>query len=182
MKKNRFAQLIKAPLLLFLMVSVPLAYFAQSGDKKPVVFKSPTGYMPAEFSGHAGKLLLDPGRPAGMFVGYPKEGQDMNAFSEELKGTVAGMFLHEVRNPTWTSAPLPAHNGIESESGSLMTTSDDKMELQLAFYSRAEGVAYGYFAMRYKKPKGDDAKFLDASGGGVKAFDELVKSISKQKK
>jgi hypothetical protein len=52
------------------------------------------------------------------------------------------------------------------------------MDVQLAFYTRLEGVAYGYFGMRHIKPKGDDAKFLDANGAGIKAFDELVKSIS----
>ncbi len=151
---------------------------AQGEGKKPVVFKSPSGYMPAELSGHLGKLFLDPKKPGGMFVGYPKDGQDMASFTDEMKKMVAGMFLHDEKNPAWDSASLPPHKGIDTEMGTLMTTSNGEMEVQLAFYSRPEGVAYGYFAMRHKKPKSDDAKFLDSSGAGVKAFDELAKTIS----
>jgi hypothetical protein len=158
------------------------AFSPQGSDKKPMVFKSPSGYMPADFSGHVGKLFLDPARPAGMFVGYPKDGQDMNAFTEEVKGIVAGMFLHEVKNPVWSSVPLPPHQGVDSETGHLITTGDDKMEVQVVFFSRPEGFAYGYFGMRHKKAKGDDAKFVDANGMGVKAFDELVKSINNKPK
>jgi hypothetical protein len=172
--------LVSGVLLLSTVGATSLASMSQ--DKKPVVVKAPSGYMPADLSGHTGKMFLDPQRPAGMFVGYPKDGQDMAAFADEVKNTVAGMFLHDAKNPTWMSASLPPHKGNESESGNLMTTSDDKMEVQLAFYARPEGVAYGYFAMRHKKPKSDDAKFLDSNGAGVKAFDELVKSIGSNPK
>jgi len=151
---------------------------AQTPDKQPIVFKAPNGYMPADLSKHTGKLLLDPKKPAGMFVGYPSDGQDIAGFTEEMKNTVAGMFLHDSKGLVWSSAALPPHKGIDSESGNLMTTSDDKMEVQLAFYVRADkGAAYGYFGMRHKKAKGDDAKFLDSTGRGLKAFDELAASI-----
>jgi hypothetical protein len=134
--------------------------------------------MPAELSGHAGKLFLDPKKPAGMFVGYPNDGQDISAFSDEVKGIVVKMFMHDAKDVSWTSVALPPHKNFETETGSLMTTSDDKMELQLAFYVRPDtGVAYGYFAMRHKKGASDDGKFLDSSGAGVKAFDELARSI-----
>ena len=91
------------------------------------------------------------------------------------------MFFHDAKNLTWSSAALPPHKGID-ESGNLMTTSDDKMEAQLAFYVRPEGVAYGYFAMRHKKKKNDDATFLDVAGTGVKAFDDLAKSLGAKPK
>jgi len=107
----------------------------------------------------------------------------MTVFREEIKTMVVRMFLHDPKTePVWTSAALPPHKGVEGESGALMTTSDDKMEVQLAFYIRAEGVAYGYFAMRHKKGQSDDAKFLDASGAGVKDFDELMNSIGNKPK
>jgi len=182
MKKYPLITLCLSALLLITTAGAPLASSPQGSEKKPVMFKTPSGYMPAEFSGHTGKLFLDPAKPAGMFVGYPKDGQDMTAFVVEVKGIVAGMFLHEEKNPSWTSVSLPPHHGVDAETGNLNTVADDQMEVQLAFYSRPEGFAYGYFAMRHKKPKGDDARFLDANGGGVKAFDELVKSINNKPK
>ncbi|HEX7722178.1 MAG TPA: hypothetical protein VF397_08465 [Pyrinomonadaceae bacterium] len=183
MNHRRFIKsFIIAVLFSSIVASGSLASTQQSADKKPIIFKAPSGYMPAELSGHTGKLFLDQQRPAGMFVGYPKDGQDTAAFTDEVKNIVAGMFLHDAKSLVWSSATLPPHKGIESESGNLMTTSDDKMEVQLAFYSRPEGVAYGYFAMRHKKPKGDDGKFLDSSGAGLKALDELAKSISSKAK
>jgi len=151
---------------------------AQTPDKQPVVFKIPKGYMPADFSKHTGKLLLDPQKPGGLFVGYPANGQDMAGFTDEVKNMVAKMFLHDSKDLVWSSTALPPHKGIDSESGNLLTTSDDKMEVQLAFYVRADkGVAYGYFAMRHKKGGGEDAKFLDSKGAGIKALDELANSI-----
>ena len=173
--------IVVASLFLVTVASASLASMPQDSDKKPIVFRSPSGYMPAPLSDHTGKMFLDPQRPAGMFVGYPKDGQDMAAFADEMKKLVVRMFLHDAKDPVWTSATLPPHKGFDSESGSLMTTGDDKMEVQLALYSRPEGVAYGYFGMRHKKAKGDDAKFLDSEGAGVKAFDELAKSINKSK-
>src|SRR5258708_5248900 len=104
---------------------------AQTPDK-PIVFKAPNGYMPADLSKHTGKLLLDPKKPAGMFVGYPADGQDIAGFTDEMKNTVAGMFLHDSKGLVWRSAALPPHKGFDSESGNLMMTSDDKMEVQLA--------------------------------------------------
>src|SRR3954469_2839913 len=167
--------LVIASLLLSIASVSGAGSTAQDASKKPVIFKAPSGYMPAELSGHTGNLLLDPKKPAGMFVAYPKDGQSMAEFSDEIKNMVGKMFLHDATNLTWSSAPLPAPQGVDGDTGSLMTTADNQMEVQLAFYNRSEGVAYGYFGMRHKKAKGDDAKFLDAQGSGVKAFDELLK-------
>ena len=151
---------------------------AQTPDKQPIIFKAPKGYMPGDFSKHTGKLLLDPQKPGGLFVGYPSDGQDIAGFTDEVKDMVAKMFLHDSKGLVWSSAALPPHKGIDAESGNLMLTSDDKMEVQLAFYVRADkGVAYGYFAMRHKKGGGEDAKFLDSKGSGLKALDELANSI-----
>ena len=174
-----FYLVLTVALMALIGIAVTAQQTTQPSAKQPIVFKAPKGYMPGEFSKHTGRLFLDPNKPAGMFVGYPAEGQDMPGFMVEMQKMVAGMFLHEAKDVVWNSATLPPHKGIESESGTLMTTSNPEMEVQLAFYVRADkGVAYGYYAMRHKKPKGDDAKFLDASGGGVKALDELAKSIS----
>ena len=156
---------------------------AQDQIKQPVVFKTPKGYMPADLSKHLGKMFLAPKKPAVMFVGYPSEGQDMTAFREEIKKMVQQMFFHDPKTEVvWTSTALAPHKSVEGETGTLMTTSDDQMEVQLAFYMRPEGVAYGYAAMRHKKGQSDDAKFLDNSGAGVKEFDELAGSISSKSK
>lgn len=151
-------------------------------NKKPVTFKTPSGYMAVDFPGHLGKLMLAPKQPGGMFVAYPNDGQDMASFMDEVKQMVVKMFIRDLKNPEWASASLPSHKGFDSEVGYLLATSDEKMEVQLVFYSRPEGVAYGYFAMRHKKAQDDDAKFIDANGKGVKAFDELAKTISSEPK
>ena len=169
-------------LLVVAFTTQTIAVTQQPTNKKPVIFKTPSGYMAMDFPGHLGKLMLAPKQPGGMFVAYPKDGQDMASFMEEVKQMVVGMFIRDLKNPDWTSASLPPHKGFDSEVGNLLTTSDDKMEVQLVFYSRPEGVAYGYFAMRHKKAKDDDAKFVDAKGAGVKAFDELAKTISSDPK
>src|SRR6267378_1875524 len=130
----------------------PIGTVVQTPDKQPIMFKAPNGYMPADLSKHAGKLLLDPKKPAGIFIGYPSDGQDIAGFTEEMKNTIAEMFLHNSKGRLWSSAVLPPHKGLDSESGNLMMTSDDNMEVQLAFYVRADkGIAYGYFAMRHRK-------------------------------
>ena len=182
MKKNHKVRLFLTVILVtslgFIAATNRPGLAAQTPDKQPIIFKVPKGYMPADFSKHTGKLLLDPQKPAGMFVGYPADGQDIVGFTDEVKNTVAKMFLHDSKGLVWSSAVLPPHKGIDSESGNLMTTSDDKMEVQLAFYIRTDkGVAYGYFAMRHKKGGGEDAKFLDSKGAGLKALDELAASI-----
>jgi hypothetical protein len=182
MKANKNVRLFLGTILIGLL-GLALATNApgsegQTPDKQPVVFKAPNGYMPADLSKHIGKLLLDPKKPAGMFVGYPSDGQDIAGFRDEMKNLAAQMFLHDSKGLEWSAVVLPPHKGLDSESGNLMTTSDDKMEVQLAFYVRADkGLAYGYFGMRHKKAKGDDAKFLDAAGAGLKALDELAASI-----
>jgi hypothetical protein len=178
MKKSHQSRMAIVAMLLFLAVpftSVTLRADAQK--KEPVIFKIPDGFFPGEFSNHLGKLMLNPKSPAGMFVGYPSKDQDMDGFKKEMQGVVAKMFLHDAGNTTWSSVDLPPHKGVD-ESGTLFSASNEKMEVQLAFYIRSEGVAYGYYGMRHKNGGGEDAKFLDAAGKGVKAFDELAKSIS----
>ena len=110
----------------------PIGTVVQTPDKQPIMFKAPNGYMPADLSKHAGKLLLDPKKPAGIFIGYPSDGQDIAGFTEEMKNTIAEMFLHNSKGRLWSSAVLPPHKGLDSESGNLMMTSDDNMEVQLA--------------------------------------------------
>jgi hypothetical protein len=183
---RRFVTLKLGALILlasFLQTVLRVNVSAQDQTKQPIVFKTPKGYLPADLSKHLGKMFLAPKKPVVMFVGYPDDGQDMTAFREEIKKMVQQMFIHDPKTElVWTSTKLPAHKGVEGEAGTLMMTSDDKMEVQLAFYTRPEGVAYGYAGMRHKKGQSDDARFLDASGAGVKEFDQLAESIGSKPK
>lgn len=151
-------------------------------NKAEITAEQPRNYFAGNFSKHAGKMFLDTGRPAGVFVGYPAEGQNIYSFMEDLKQMVAKMLLHNVPEVLWTSASLPPHKGFESELGTLNSAVTDKSDVQLAFYSRPDGFAYGYFAMRNNAGapldrRCPDGKFLDSLGGGVPAFDEFMKSI-----
>lgn len=149
-------------------------------DRPPIISEQPGNYFPGNFSKHAGKLFVDAGRPAGVFVGYPAGGQDISAFTDEVKDMVAKMFLLDAKDPVWSSMSLPAHKGMD-ESGILFRTFTDTKDVQLAFYSRVDGIGYGYFAMRARTatlgPKCPDGQFLDPSGGGLAVFDEFAKSI-----
>jgi hypothetical protein len=163
-------------LLTLVTLSLSTTLFAQAPQKRPVAFKAPDGFLPAELSKHVGALFLRPDSPAGLFVGYPSDGQDMDGFVKEMQQMIVTMFLHDAKDIAWTTTPLPPHKGID-ESGSLFHASNEKMEIQLAFYARSEGVAYGYYSMRHKNGSGKDGKFLKADGSGVKALDTLSKTI-----
>lgn len=158
-----------------------------SGNFKPVELKLPKGYMPAPFPDkRTGQVLLDAKRAAGMYIVYPKAGETPEAFDEFLKTMVTGMFLRDSKTPvTWTESTLPAHKGVDNESGTLFSASDDKMEIQLAAYNRTVGetkVSYGYYAMRHKgEKKKDDGVFLDGAGSGVKDFEKFCQSIRPSK-
>ena len=165
-----------------------LAQSSQSSGKwKPVTLKLPDGYMPAEFpEKRAGKLLLNPTKPAGMFIVYPKADEGPEVIPNLLKTMAVGMFIHDDKaQVSWTATALPAHKGVDNESGMLYSASNEKMEIQLAVYDRTVGptrVLYGYYGMRQKGGKGkDDAPFLDSSGEGVKDFDKFWKSIRESK-
>ena len=152
-------------------------------DNQPIRSKSPDDYFPANFSKHAGKLLLNVNGPSGMFVGYPADGQSMEAFMDEMKARARQMFFHDVTEIAWYSQSLSAHAGVE-EKANLFMAFDATREVQLAFYERPEGFAYGYFAMRHTN--GDrrcpEGQFIDSFGAGVKAFEAFVDSISAKPK
>jgi hypothetical protein len=143
--------------------------------------------MPAEFPQHKGVLLLDPKKPAGMFIVYPNEGQSDAELLKQFRETVAGMFLHDSKTEiVWKSAAIAPHQGITGETGAQDITSADAMEVQLTTYTRTFGetqVVYGYFAMRNQSGKGKDAdgRFLDGAGAGSGDFEKFWKSISPSK-
>lgn len=186
----KIARTLLLPLVaIVFVVGISGNAFSQSSDPKwkPVRLKLPEGYMPADFpEKRAGKLLLNPGKPAGMFIVYPKEGESPDVLENLLKSMVAEMFFHDSKSPVaWTTVALPAHEGVENESGTLYSASNEKMEIQLAIYARTFGVTkvlYGYYGMRNKgDKKKEDAPFMDASGKGVEDFDKFWKSIKASK-
>jgi hypothetical protein len=175
--------------ILLIVIAFSCSAVGQSSDSKSkgLIFKAPSGYMPADFpEKRAGKMFLHPERPAGMFVTYLKEGESAKGLSESLESMVASMFFHDAKSQVvWSSAPLPPHEGTADESGTIYLASDEKMEVQLVTYSRTVGswnVLYGYYGMRHKGKKAkDDAGFIDASGKGVEDFDKLWKTIQAPK-
>jgi hypothetical protein len=97
------------------------------------------------------------------------------------------MFLHDEKDKTpavltWNTTALPSHEDDGEGKALASVYSGVTQELQIAIYERTTGprpFLYGYFAMRHKAHKGDDGKFLDEQGQGVKAFDKLWQSFSK---
>lgn len=150
-----------------------------------LVFKSPKGYMRAAFANVKGVLFLDAKKAAGIFVIYQNDGDTTASLRQRVLADIAEMFFHEkdVPAPPWQLKPLTPHTG--DNDGDLAYSSAGEMEVQVLTYHRAENsslFAYGYFAMRHKSGKGDDGKFLDEQGKGVKDFDKLWQSFGGKKK
>lgn len=148
------------------------------------IFKIPKGYMPVKFDTFTGILLINPKKAAGMFVVYPNEGETTASLRQRALAVVASMFFHEKDAPatTWQIKSLPRHTG--DNNGELAFASAGEMEVRIASYERMENsylLVYAYFAMRHKSSKGDDGKFLDDQGTGVKEFDSLWQSFGGKK-
>ncbi len=160
---------------------------AQDSAKGAAIFKIPDGYMQAPLSDFRGLMMLDPKKPAGMFVTYPNDNESTEALHQRLLKTIGPMFIHDEKGKaettiSWNMQPLPSHEGDGEGKAVANTYSDETQELQVAIYERTSGprsFLYGYFAMRHKAGKSDDGKFLDEHGQGVKAFDKLWKSFPK---
>jgi len=155
--------------------------------KESVVFFVFKNYFSNKFPKHkAGILMLNPKKPSGLFLVYPEEGESIQELTTKVKTLVGGMFFHgatlnDTVNVAWTESPLPKHEGITNESGSIFFASDEKQEAQLALYARnydGTEIVYGYFAGRKKGSKSDgEGRFLDSSGRGAEDFDKFWKSI-----
>ena len=135
-----------------------------------------------------GMFLLDPKKAAGMLVTYANDNETTEALRQRILTTIAGMFVHDSKGKsdtttvTWTAQSLPSHPGDGGGTAATNTYIGGEQEVQVVIYERTGGprpFLYGYFAMRHKAGKGDDGKFLDDQGNGVKAFDKLWKSFPK---
>jgi hypothetical protein len=149
------------------------------------IFKPPSGYMSAEFATFNGVLIIDPKKPAGMFVVYPNEGEKTEALRQRVHASIGKMFIHEkdIAASAWQIKALPSHAG--DVAAFVATYTEGETEVQIATYERMENshlLVYGYFAMRHTSGKGENGRFLDEQGKGVKDFDKLWQSFRGQKK
>lgn len=185
---SRPAFVLLVGLTVLSLAAVPAMINAQDNkDKGAAVFKIPDGYMKVEMSKFRGVMMLDPKKAAGMFVTYPDDNETTEALRQRVLTFVASMFIHDDKGKaetplTWDTKPLPAHAGDGEGKAAANVYSGATNELQVAIYERTGGprpFLYGYFAMRHKSGKGDDGKFLDDLGQGVKAFDKLWQSFPK---
>ena len=84
--------------------------------KGGALFKIPDGYMQAPLSDFRGTMMLDPKKPAGMFVTYPNDNETTEALRQRLQKTIAPMFIHAEKGKakpaiSWTTQALPSHPG-----------------------------------------------------------------------
>lgn len=156
--------------------------------KDRAVFKIPDGYMRAPLTDFRGMFVLDPKKAAGMFVTYGNDNEATEALRQRILTAITPMFIHdsngkfETSAGSWAVQPLPSHPGDGAGTAATHVYIGTDREVQVAIYERNGGLrpfVYGYFAMRHKDRHGDDGKFLDANGNGVKAFDKLWKSFQK---
>ncbi|HKP45612.1 MAG TPA: hypothetical protein VJT50_03370 [Pyrinomonadaceae bacterium] len=179
---NIFTALIIAAIALTAATPRTLAQTEQPA----VVFKAPSGYMQVPMSDFRGALFLEPKKPAGMFVIYPNANETTEALRKRVLAFIAPMFLHDDKmkpdDIVWDTKSLPVHAGETEGNANVNIASVANYELQVATYERSAGgtpFLYGYFGMRHKPGKGDDAKFLDEHGEGVKAFEKFWQSFPK---
>jgi hypothetical protein len=191
--KNRISQISRLFALsigLTLLASIAMSGLSNAQDNRNQgipSFKVPDGYMQAQMSDFRGIMLLDPKRPAGMFVTFGNDNETSEALSQRILVFVAPMFIHDEsakaeRGIAWVTRTLPPHPDDGAGKAAVNYYSSVSNDMQVAIYQRTHGsraFLYGYFAMRHKPGQGDDGKFLDEQGKGVKAFDKLWKSFSK---
>lgn len=183
---SRLTVLALLGLTVLSFVALPTQVTAQD-QKVALSFKVPDGYMQVPISNFRGVMMLDPKKPAGLFVISPNDNETPEVLRERILAFVGPMFIHDEKlkaatTITWDSKTLPSHEGDGAGKAVANFYGTATEETQVAIYERAtEGkpALYGYFAMRHKSGKGDDGKFLDEQGQGVKAFDKLWKSFPK---
>ena len=150
-----------------------------NAEKGAAVFKIPDGWMPAPDTEVGPMVMLNPKKPAVMFVTYPKpEEKTTEAQRQRLRTLAAGMFFHDDKTAlNWETKRIPSHPGDGDGAADIATAKQGDMEVQIVTYERTTGVRpfiYGYIAMRNKK---SSAPFIDETGKGSKDFDKLWKSF-----
>jgi hypothetical protein len=160
-------------------VAAPAQKTAEAADRGAAVFKVPSGWMAIKDSQLGPTLLLNPKKPAAMFVSYPKQGETTEALRLRLRPLAAGMFFDEGKGEIrWEVKRIQPHPGDGDGVADIATAKQGDREVQVVTYERTTGARpflYGYFAMR---GKASSAPFIDENGKGVKDFDKLWKTLS----
>ena len=167
-----------------LLAAIAASTAAQDSTKGAAIFTVPDGYMRVPTTEFRGMIMLDPKKPAGLFVTYPNDNESTEALTKRLLDFIGPMFIHEKgkakSDVTWDTTPLLSHKADGEGKAKVNVFRGANQEVQVQIYERTTGVRpflYGYFAMRHIPAKGDDPKFLDEKGQGVKAFEKLWKSF-----
>ena len=168
------------------LIVLPASIDAQNKSGREPEFKILDGYVRLQMASFRGVVMVNPERPAGMFVTYPNDNELSESLRQRILAFVAPMFIHyEEGKPTpsitWVTSVLPSHLGDTNGQAYMNVYSGSGYEMQVSIYEHAgpHPFLYGYFAMRHHPGKSDDGKFLDGQGQGVKAFEKLWKSFPK---
>lgn len=164
-----------------LLFAVALCAAAGAQEKGAAVFKVPDGWMPTDKTDVGPLVMLNPAKPAVMFVTYPKPDETTTEAQRlRLRKIAAGMFFRDDKaEPDWQVKRIQSHPDDGGGPADIATAKQGDMEVQVVTYERTTGprpFIYGYIAMR---SKGGGAPFLDENGKGSKDFDKLRKSFPK---
>lgn len=159
---------------------------AKKAAGRGVVYKVPDGVMPLpSWAGFKGMMMLCEKKPCGIFIGYPNEGETLEALKKRMSEWIGKMFVHEdaqARAIAWQSKDIPAHKGDKGNTAKMNTFEDANQILQIDFFEREySGLSfvYGYFGRKSKTSgdKDNSADILDESGKGAKLFDKFWKTL-----
>lgn len=177
---------LAASILFALTLCAAAAGQQPSGDssKGDAAFKVPAGWMMTDKTEIGPMVLLNPKKPAVMFVTYaPPEEETTQAERARVRKLAASMFFHGdgKEEIDWQVTRIAPHPGDEGGAADIATARRGGLEVQVVTYERAAGARpfiYGYAAMRHADGKGkEDAPFIDENGKGVEDFDKLWKSL-----
>jgi hypothetical protein len=154
-------------------------------QKGGVVFKIPDDVFPMDWNknGFKGMLMLRKESPAGIFIGYPKEGEKIEEFRERAAKFIAPMVIsdeEEKKGINFEKNSIPTHKG--DSAAFYYSYVNEKEMVQILFYERianGNSLIYGYFAKKKKTDKPESVKDLwaDDKGQGVKIFEKFWKSL-----
>lgn len=173
-------------LLLFLTIALCAVAYPQSSNKGSNIFKIPDGVIPTDWSknGFKGVLMLCKESPSGIFVGYPNEGETIEAMRERATQFITPMFIHDKKEQveaTFKKTSIPKHDGDFGESGLYYLFENEQVAVQILFYERegaVKNLLYGYFATKDKSGKYKyPSIWADETGRGIKVFDKFWKSF-----